>query len=106
MGTNDASPLGIYLTTNKISLSSFSRALGSDIKSVTGWARGETVPTLACAWEIERVSKGVVPMESWLALPAARSFLAVMHSRQSDEIRKLKQEVGGSGGGFAEGGEL
>lgn len=93
--------MGVYLESNKISVSSFARALGCDTKTASSWAKGESIPSLAAAYEIERVCKGVVPMESWLALPGARKFLADVRAKQEEGVRQFKQEVGNAAGGFA-----
>lgn len=90
--------LASYLKSSKISNGAFSRAIGVSEQAVAGWRLGEDVPSLAVAYEIERITKGVVPMESWLALPSAKARLAEMRRKQPVMVQKIKP---GPAGGFA-----
>src|SRR6476659_7230127 len=90
------SPLGIYLRkTSKISITAFARALGVPVKTAQDWSYGVSLPTLPAAWEIERLTKGAVPMEAWLALPKAKEMLARWREHQSEEMLRLKPTEGG-----------
>lgn len=94
------SPLGIYLkNVAKISLGAFSRAIGVSQKTVSEWATGKGMPQLVAAYEIERLTKGVVPMESWLGLPQAKSLMAELRSKQPEGLAKQKSYI--PAGGFA-----
>lgn len=92
-------PLALYLEMNGISQNAFARASGFSFQSVMDWVRGARMPTLAAAYEIERISKGVVPMEAWLASPSNKSMLSRIRGRQPEEIRYRKPVL--KAGGFA-----
>lgn len=93
------SPLGIYLKANKISKTAFSRALGIAHKTTLELCSGKTMPSLVMAFEIERVTKGVVPAEVWLGLPEAKAKLAKMRQKQPEGVRNQPRVL--EAGGFA-----
>lgn len=82
------SPLGVYMLQNKLSERLMCRALGLSLKSVQDLAQGKSLPTLPVAWEIERITKGVVPMESWLGMPRAQALIRNMRAGQPEPIQK------------------
>jgi hypothetical protein len=82
------SPLGIYLKMNGLSLTSFVRAIGVEYRTAMEWTRGESLPTLPAAFEIEKITKGAVPMEAWLGLPQAKTFLARMRAKQTPDVQR------------------
>lgn len=90
------SPLGIYLKQAGLTVSAFAKAGGWAIATVQQWATGENVPNLPAAFELERVTKGVIPMESWLALPQAKAMFARWRASQVGDYR-----MSISPGGFA-----
>ncbi len=90
------SPLGIYLkNVAKVSIGAFSRAMGVHEKTVSEWATGKGMPLLPAAYEIERLTKGVVPMEAWLGLPQAKAMLAKMRATQPVASRARHLGPGG-----------
>jgi len=96
-GIGFISPLGIYLKQNKVSLGCFARAIGMPHKTVAQYARGVVVPVLAAAFEIERLTKGAVPMETWLALSLCRSQLHRWRERQPESSASDKSELDAAG---------
>lgn len=75
-------PLSIYLRVGGISQSAFARAMGVGQKSVADWSQGSAFPSLTAAYEMERISKGVIPMEAWMGHPQARSQVARWRTEQ------------------------
>lgn len=99
MESGARSPLGIYLGSNGITNGALARALGMPVRAVQDWAFGASVPSLTAAYEIERVTKGVVPMEAWLGMPQAKKLLATWRAHQTKEVREIPSAL--DGGGFA-----
>lgn len=93
------SPLGIYMKGNGISKTAFSKAMGIAHKTTLELCSGKTMPGLVMAWEIERVTKGVVPMEAWLAMPQAKKMIASMREKQPDDVKRIQPKL--DAGGFA-----
>lgn len=93
------SPLGMYMKLGNISSTMMAKALGTSHKMVLEWKRG-TIPELVMAYEIERVTKGAVPMESWLGMAKAKARMAAIRKKQPEEIQKLQPVR--EPGGFAE----
>lgn len=87
------SPLGIYLRINGISTATFAKAMGAPWRSVQQWAKGAVVPHLAYCYEIERITKGVVPMEAWLGIPTCKEYIAKIRAYQPESIRKMPTTV-------------
>ena len=81
------SPLHAYLKANSLSLRSFTRAMGVDPHHVQRWYDGIACPSLPAALEIERITKGVIAAEMWMALPCAKRVLTRFRSRQPAPIR-------------------
>jgi len=81
-GQNTAvrSPLDGYLRASGVSLSLLARVSGINPASLVKYRRGERVPGLVAAYALERATKGVISMESWLGLPAARAELSRMQN--------------------------
>lgn len=98
---NTNTPLAAYLRANGVPITAFARAMGVPFRSVYQWLQGLNCPTLASAWMIEWVTKGVVPMECWLAHPAIRAQLADWKSKQPEDMQKLPS-VQTEAGGFAQ----
>jgi transcriptional regulator with XRE-family HTH domain len=92
------SPLAQYLKLNGISLSSFTRALGVDFKTIQELHSGASVPGLATAYEIERLTKGVVPMEAWLIVPKARASLKRFRERSELKTERELKDMPRAGG--------
>ena len=97
-----ASPLGVYLKLNTLSTAAFSRAMGCPLRTIQQWVSGQSLPSLPAAYEIERMTKGVVPMEAWLAHPGAKSMIAEWRSYQPEGLRGTVNTL--DAGGFAGGG--
>lgn len=92
-GTTKAhrSLLGIWL--NRVGMTSreFMRRLGNNSTSLmSGMLDGRTAPTLVIAYEIDRLTEGGVPMESWMSAKQSRDALSLMRSRQPEEFRPKK----------------
>ena len=93
------SPLGIYLkVVAKVSLGAFARAMGVHQKTISEWATGKGMPLLPAAYEIERLTKGVVPVESWLGLPQAKAMIAKMRAQQPRVVAGATQRFVAPGG--------
>ncbi len=93
------SPLGLYLKLNGVTEAAFARAMGGVHTSVKTWADGSSVPSLVAAYEIERVTKGAVPMEAWLGMARAKEGLKSFRLKQPAEVRKMPSVL--EGGGFS-----
>lgn len=89
----DASPLGVYMKTCGISTELFAKAINLSPRGVDLLATGRSLPTLPVAYEIERITKGVVPLESWFGLPQAKEILQRMRAGQPEAIQKWKGTV-------------
>ena len=81
------SPLRVYLKLNSVSEQSFARALGVVLRTVQLLAKGETLPTLPVAYEIERITKGVVPIEAWLGVDRGLKMLGELREKQPEGVR-------------------
>lgn len=92
--------LAQYLNVSHVSKRSMARALGVGVATCDNWIQGTVQPSIAAAYEIERITKGCVPIEAWLACPSAKRTLAEMRRKQPDALREKapEHEVGG---GFA-----
>lgn len=66
-------PLSVWMERNGLSVHSFSRIIRVRRSQLQRMARGVLVPTLACAARIEEVTRGEVPVVSWLGTPRARA---------------------------------
>ncbi len=97
-------PLGLYLRQNSISLGAFSRAIGMPHKTVQAYALQGACPHLAAAAEIERLTKGAVPMEAWLGLPVCKTHVLRWRSKQPESSASARSNV--DAGGFAQGAQL
>jgi len=95
----NASPLAAYLKVSGVSTTALSKVLGVEYKTFMAWRDGKVVPSIAAAFEIERLSKGAVPMESWLALPKARTELLKYRENQPEELKRMPNR--NAPGGFA-----
>lgn len=95
------SPLGIYLRLNGISATSFARAMGVAYRTVDQWVNGSVELSLAAAYEIERLTKGIVCMEMWLALPKVKAQLATWRSYQPEELAESRPAEANMAGGLA-----
>lgn len=91
------SPLGMYFKLNNISTTAFAKGIGLAHKTVLELRDGKTVPLLEVAYEIERVTKGVVPMEAWLGTAKSKAKLAAIRAKQPEAIKHMKpvREPGG-----------
>lgn len=59
-------PLALWLGEHGISPWEFAKTISADRKSVIGWARGTSIPSLIYAFRIEQATNGGVPAASWL----------------------------------------
>ncbi len=82
------SPLGLYLKQNRLSEVSMARALGLARLAVQKLTRGESLPSLPVAFEIERITKGVVPIEAWLGMPRALEAVRGLRAKQPEGIKE------------------
>ena len=89
----DGSPLGVYMKACGISTELFARGVGLSPRGVDLIATGRSLPTLPVAYEIERVTKGVVAIESWFGLPQAKEILLAMRQKQPEAIQKWPSTV-------------
>lgn len=97
---NTKSPLGLYLKLNGLSLNGFCRAMGCDYRSVQAWANGSQEPSIPYALEIERITKGVVAIETWAGLPSVTEKIAQIRAKQEDGVQRIRNE--NEPGGFAQ----
>lgn len=93
------SPLGAYLELTGISTTAFSRASGIDHKTVKMYADGGAIPEIPKAVWIEVITKGVVPVEAWCALPRAKKMFRDMSDKCDPAIREQLSQL--PGGGFS-----
>lgn len=98
--TKYPSPLGHYFRVTGLTAWAFSRAMGANARSVEDWTAARTVPPVIAALEIERLTKGVVPVEAWASLPQCRSQLAVWREHQPEAVRNQGRVL--EPGGFAQ----
>ncbi len=97
LGNDSKTPLGVYLKMNGLSQSAFARAMGVPMRTLVQWAIGKNLPSIPAAYEIERLTKGAVPMESWLSLPACKLLIARWRSFQPEKVRRMKPELDPAG---------
>ena len=93
------SPLGVYLRMNNISDTAMARAVGTNFNTIVLLATGKQSPSLALAYEMERITKGCIPMEAWLAVPRAKKRMAELRGKQPTAVREIKSVV--PPGGYA-----
>lgn len=84
-----ASPLALYLSVNNCSQRWMSRALGVSLETIQRLCAGDRLPTLPMAYEIERVTKGVVPTEVWMGTVIAKEQLVQMRAKQPEGIKSI-----------------
>lgn len=85
--------LGAYMEQTGITVHGFAVALGVSDRDIVKWRSGEHLPALVMAYEIERVTRGVVPLESWLGLPQAVRERDRMRSKQPEGVRLNKNDL-------------
>lgn len=82
-----STPLDQWMTKNNLSKHDLAIALGCNHEAVNQWRFGQVVPGLVQAFLLERLSKGAIPVSSWLAVPPAlakfQMFEAKRKSRQA-----------------------
>jgi len=105
-GTSHRSLLAVWL--NRVGMTSreFKRRLGDNSASrLSDLLCGNLVPGLAMAYEIERITEGGVPMESWMSSRMARKVLKTMRDRQPPEYLPKKEQLLGEADAEVEGEE-
>jgi transcriptional regulator with XRE-family HTH domain len=68
--------LAAYLEKNELTQAQFGAIIGRNAASVCRWLNGERHPSLEVAVEIERATKGKVPLCFWLAQRSRRLKVA------------------------------
>lgn len=56
--------------------------IGVNHMSIDKWRKGQCTPDLVAAFLIERITKGAVPVSSWLAYPAARAVFQKLEAKR------------------------
>lgn len=62
-----------WMESKRYTYKQVARTVGSSQRSVKYWAQGQSIPSLLFAFKIEQVSKGKVPVASWLGTALARA---------------------------------
>ncbi len=77
-------PLTLWMIGQDLALPDFAALLGVPPQTVRAWTRASkpALPELPFAYEIERVTRGIVPMEAWLAHPDAIEQVTTMRRRR------------------------
>jgi transcriptional regulator with XRE-family HTH domain len=73
------------------SLELLSKKLGITLVSVKRWCRGQTIPSLPLAFWIEYVTKGGVPVVSWMGTRLGKSEFN--HYMQESGVKNGKSEA-------------
>lgn len=60
-----------YMEQHELTLQAFAERLGSTGASVSRWVSRRRVPGIAQAMEIERATRGAVPVEAWARVQRA-----------------------------------
>lgn len=76
-----------WLDARGMSLTAFSRLIGCSRQAVQYWASGRVLPELAAALLIENVTRGYVPVSSWLGTAVGRAHWARLDKTRRDMLR-------------------
>lgn len=89
-------PLSVWMGRQGLSVHSFSKIIKMRRSQLVRLARGVLVPTLPLAARIEEVTKGEVPVVSWLGTPRARAEYEMLWDGGRDVwplIRQVQEEA-------------
>lgn len=75
--TGCPTPLNEWLLVSGVSIGELARGCGVERNTVKAWKRGTALPSLVCAVLLQQVTKGGVPVASWMGTELARQELAV-----------------------------
>ena len=76
------SPLSEYLQLNAVDEKVFAEQLGVNVSVVRNWTKAGRLPTLPFLYEVERLTSGAVPIESWVAHPESAAYIAKMRAKR------------------------
>lgn len=71
----------------------FADAVGVTIHTVVGWYNGTFYPLLPQAFEIERLTRGMLPMEAWLGMRKAVLELFELRGKQELAYYDIEEEL-------------
>lgn len=81
-------PLGVYLASLDMTVKEFAEKVGIAESTMADWMYGKSMPDLVSAFELERLTRCSIPMESWLATPRAVVQLRAMSRKQPVNVSK------------------
>lgn len=81
------SPLAFWLDANGMTMREFSRRIGIPHSKLSGIIDGRALPGVIVAYEVERLTKGEVAIESWLGVDIAKSTIAGLRAGQPKEFQ-------------------
>lgn len=81
------SPLAVWLDANGITMREFGRRIGINHSKLSGIIDGRALPGLIVAYEIDRLTQGEVPMESWLGVHIAKEAMGGLRTQQPREYQ-------------------
>lgn len=80
-------PLAAWLNANGMTMREFGRRIGIPHSKLSGIVDGKAMPSLIVSYEVERLTQGEVPMESWLGMTWAKKVMAELRANQPTEYQ-------------------
>lgn len=80
-------PLAVWLNANGMTMREFGRRIGIPHSKLSGIIDGRAMPSILVAYEMERLTQGEVPIESWLGITFARGRMAALRAAQPTEYQ-------------------
>lgn len=91
--------LSDWMDENNLGKDALAVAIGVNHQTITNWRNGQVYPGLVEAFLLERLSKGKVPVATWLGVPPAiarfQQLEAKRKSRQAGNYSVRSQKAGG-----------
>lgn len=92
---NTSTPLAAWLNANGMTMREFGRRIGIPHSKFSGLVDGHATPALVVAYEIERLTQGEVPIESWLGITIAKTAMTKLRMLQPREFQPASFKEGG-----------